>query len=223
MSTVGKNKSVNGVEPIPCRLNGPRGVVKAFVLYDEHQAAVVDAGYERDDALRIERCLETLRERNIIFNAIILTHGHGDHIGALRDLRAGRDIPVYCHPAEQESVSAIDPGCNLVPLSDMEHWDAFGGLTFIHMPGHSAGSLAIYQHSSRSLLAGDSIFSAGEHLMVSPAFLCDNPDLARRSVERLLSLKLTIDNVFVAHGEDVCGGAAQPLQRMLLPSRHAIT
>ena len=87
------------------------------------------------------------------------------------------------------------------------------------MPGHTPGSVALYLHQQRAFVAGDAIVSAGEHLVVSPAFLCDDPDQARQSVSRLLGLALDIDHMLVAHGDDVYGKAGDPLGRILVERR----
>ena len=84
-----------------------------------------------------------------------------------------------------------------------------------------------YMNAARAIAGGPEGFSSetplfrriGYPLLVSPAFLCDDPDQARQSVSRLLGLALDIDHMLVAHGDDVYGKAGDPLGRILVERR----
>lgn len=113
---------------------------------------------------------------------IILTHGHFDHVGALKDLVEDWQVPVYAHPLEQpyldgrESYPPPDPEvggglmARLSPLYprgpyDFRPWlralpedgsvPGMPGWTWVHTPGHTAGHVSLWRAADRSLIVGD--------------------------------------------------------------------
>lgn len=114
--------------------------------------------------------------------AIILTHGHFDHVGAIIELVKHWEVPVYAHELEipfltgQTSYSKPDPtveggmvakmsslfpsepidlGSNVRKLpmdGTVPHLPDF---RWIHTPGHSPGHISLFREKDRTLLAGD--------------------------------------------------------------------
>lgn len=105
---------------------------------------------------------------------ILLTHGHFDHILAAQPLHELHDAPVYIHSLDAEMLdnpnksSYMEGICQLQPPEDLERVH-YGStleicglkLEIIHTPGHSKGSVCIYDPESRIMFSGDTIFRAG--------------------------------------------------------------
>lgn len=103
--------------------------------------------------------------------AIFLTHGHFDHIGAVKELKDIYDVPVYASKEEDEQVlgnvsvnlsvmfgNAMTLRADKV-LRDGEKVDIIGTtLTCILTPGHTAGGMCYYNEELQSLIAGDTLF-----------------------------------------------------------------
>ncbi|MRH43510.1 MBL fold metallo-hydrolase [Aquibacillus halophilus] len=116
--------------------------------------------------------------------AIILTHGHFDHVGSAKDLAKFWDVPIYIHTEEldyvtgKETYPPADPtvgGGTLSLLSpifpqkpvNLKKWiktlPENGEIPFleewkyIHTPGHSPGHIVLFRERDRTLITGDAI------------------------------------------------------------------
>jgi glyoxylase-like metal-dependent hydrolase (beta-lactamase superfamily II) len=88
--------------------------------------------------------------------AILLTHNHLDHIGAMTDLRNKLKVPLACHQSDAAGLSSP-------PERALKQGDALqlGKLkvTVLHTPGHTPGSLCFLV--GRHLISGDTLFPGG--------------------------------------------------------------
>jgi hydroxyacylglutathione hydrolase len=143
---------------------GPIGT-NCYVVRAEAAAAeavVVDPGGDAD------RLVRELADRRTRCTAILITHGHWDHLGGVADLAEETGAPV--HMAEEERIlledinSFVPPGVRLRPytpdvvLRGDETLD-LAGITFttLRVPGHSPAHLAY--HADGCLFSGDLVFA----------------------------------------------------------------
>lgn len=115
---------------------------------------VIDPGYEGAEISRF------LTEKGLSLEAILLTHGHFDHVGAVRDLVALTDCAVYLHPED----TAMPPQMTAGPLY-YTHPLAWGQtlsllgmqIGVLHTPGHTPGSVCFAIEDL--LFTGDTLFA----------------------------------------------------------------
>ncbi|EIJ81907.1 metal-dependent hydrolase [Bacillus methanolicus PB1] len=142
---------------------------------------LIDAGMPES----ANRILDAAKERfgeNSKPKAIVLTHGHFDHVGAVVDLVEKWDVPVYAHEAEipyltgkssyPEPDGSVEGGlvAKMSPLFPNEPINLgsrvkavpsdgsipyMHGWRWIHTPGHSPGHISLFRDEDRSLIAGD--------------------------------------------------------------------
>lgn len=148
---------------------------------DTGDFVLVDAGLP-DSSDEIIKAVEENFGEGARPKAIILTHGHFDHVGSIIELIETWDVPVYAHQMEmpyltgQEAYSRPDPtveGGMMAKMSSMfprepidlgnnvEALPADGtipymaGFEWIHTPGHSKGHVSLYRESDGTLIVGD--------------------------------------------------------------------
>lgn len=121
--------------------------------------------------------------------AIVMTHGHFDHVGVLKDLAEEWDAPIYVHPLERRyldgsaSYPPADPSvgggvmARLSPLYPTKPVNVssrllmlpadgsippMAGWRWIHTPGHAPGHVSFWREADRSLIVGDAFVTTAQ-------------------------------------------------------------
>ena len=161
-----------------------------YILSNNTEAVVIDPGYEPDIIL------DALESKNL--KAILLTHGHFDHVGAVKELVAETGCKVYIHAADLSLPPMITAG-QLYYTHTYAEGDTVSPIegaqiAVLHTPGHTPGSVC--------LLLGDQMFS-GDTLFEGSCGRMDLPGgdqlQMHRSLNRLVSLQADY-HVHPGHG-----------------------
>jgi glyoxylase-like metal-dependent hydrolase (beta-lactamase superfamily II) len=134
--------------------------------------------------------------------AIVLTHGHFDHVGAVRTLANRWDVPVYAHRLELPYLTGrssypppdprvgggamaalsplyprgpIDLGNRIRELPEDGTVPGMPGWRWIHTPGHTPGHVSLFRDEDRTLIAGDAIVTTKTES--ASAVLTQRPEL----------------------------------------------
>ena len=131
---------------------------------ENKEALLVDPA---DNALRISNVIE---ENSCTLKAILLTHGHFDHIMALNELKKRYNVPVYAHEEEEDvlkqsslnlsgSIGQIYTTQADVYVKDGEHLKLAGlDVIVLYTPGHTKGGVCYYFPEEKVLMSGDTLF-----------------------------------------------------------------
>src|SRR3954466_9775937 len=105
-----------------------------WLVGDDEQVLVIDAPHDP------EPIVEAVGGRRV--TAIVLTHGHNDHITAATKLRAAVQAPIWFHPADRMLWDMVHPEAQPdEALGEGTRFTVAGTtLTALHTPGHSPGS-----------------------------------------------------------------------------------
>ena len=135
-----------------------------YIVYDDEikECVIVDPGA---NAVQIESTVDSL---SVTPKAILLTHAHIDHIGAVGKIRERYNIPVYIQETEEavynSGVYNLSPRDFFLEDGDVRLKDGqefeLAGIKFkaIHTPGHTPGGCCYYIEAAHALLAGDTMF-----------------------------------------------------------------
>ncbi len=177
-----------------------------YLLSDPSGAcAVVDPGGSP------QAVLAAAGERSLSMQAIFLTHGHFDHVGAVEALAgAAGGIPVYLHPLDRALWGRGGPtgfGTDLFPpfsFSTLDYGEgdllSVGELTVkvLHTPGHTPGSVCLM--TEVVIFTGDTLFRLSAGRTDLPG---GDPAALAASLRRLGALEGEY-RLFPGHGEETC-------------------
>lgn len=136
----------------------------SYIIHNGKDGIIIDPA---DSA---ETILKVVRDQNINIEAILLTHGHGDHIGALNEVRDELNVPVYL--SKNDLIVYNTPSMNLAAMLGLAEPDKqpdyliedgevldfkVGSIRAIETPGHTPGSMC-FLIDNAVLVSGDTLF-----------------------------------------------------------------
>ena len=172
-------------------------------------------GYIIDPGDEAPRILAAVRAAGMTPVAIVNTHGHLDHVGAVAALQAELGLPFWIHRGDEFLLTGLTEQARLfglAPLADprpdrwLDEGDEIplGAETFrvIHLPGHTPGGIGLL--AGKTLIVGDTLFAGSVGRTDLPGG--DWETLARSIRERLLTLPDDVE-VWPGHGPRTTIGA----------------
>jgi glyoxylase-like metal-dependent hydrolase (beta-lactamase superfamily II) len=193
----------------------PPTAINVYLVGD----TLVDAG-SRHAAARI---LRQLRGRTVTTHA--LTHAHADHQGSSHEVCEALGIPLWCGERDAEAVEdgrirdrmpshplnsligKVFPGPPHQVARRLHEGDVVAGFAVLDTPGHSAGHIAYWRESDRTLICGDvfnnmHVITGVPGLHEPPGCFTPDPERNRESMRRLAALEPQL----------VCFGHGAPLR-----------
>jgi glyoxylase-like metal-dependent hydrolase (beta-lactamase superfamily II) len=177
-----------------------------YILSQEgsDRCLIIDPGYEPESIMRY------VNQNNLNVEAILLTHGHFDHVGGVRQIAADTDCEVYINRNE----TAMPPMFTAGPLYFTHSYDEGQRLTLADLeftvlatPGHTPGSVCL--DFGEDLFTGDTLFAGSCGRTDLPG---GNSAQMRSSLDRLAALKKDC-RVYPGHG----GATTLDTERMTNP------
>lgn len=136
---------------------GPWPMNTYIVICEKTQtSAIIDPGAEAETILALVEGTQV--------DKILITHGHGDHVMVLEEIKAATAAPVYLHPKDAEYFE-LDfdiplAGKDIIPVGNLR-------LKVIHTPGHTPGQCCFDLGDGR-VFVGDTVFVGGPGRTASP-------------------------------------------------------
>jgi glyoxylase-like metal-dependent hydrolase (beta-lactamase superfamily II) len=179
--------------------------------------------------------------------AIVLTHGHFDHVGGCAELASEWHVPVYAHKLEfpfltgKEKYPSPDPGVggglmsrlspmyprgpvdiseHLRPLHEDGSVPSLPGWRWIHTPGHTAGHVSLFREEDRLLLVGDAFCTANQQSALS--MTRQTPELAGPPAYYTpdwVGAKASVEKLAALHPLVLAPGHGQPMAGDDIPEK----
>lgn len=186
--------SANGIYPVRTLISN-LCLVSTDTAGDSQSSSfvIVDAGMPLSGG-RIFDAIAEHYGKEAAPSAIILTHGHFDHVGALSTLLTRYNVPVYAHGLEIPYLTgevdyppahpdmggglmsfmsplyprkAIDIGNKVRTLPDDGAVPGLPGWKWLHTPGHTPGHISLFRESDRALIAGDAFTTVKQESLLA--------------------------------------------------------
>lgn len=176
-----------------------------FLAWQEgsRQALVIDPGEEPG------RILGTIDELGLDIEAVLLTHTHFDHVGAVAPVAKATGAPVYVSEIEKPVLADIMSFVPFAGIGPYESYDADhtlrGGeklqlagfeIDVVYTPGHSPGHLTFSIPAERAIFSGDVLFQGSVGRVDLPG---GDWDTLSKSIEALVTTLPEDTTVFPGH------------------------
>ncbi len=175
-----------------------------YLVSDSDECVVIDPG---DDA---DFITETIINQKLKPIAIVLTHGHFDHVLGCLELKLNFNLPIYLHQADAKLYTSANRSAlhwlkkKTLKVPPIDYFIKAGdkinigeeSLTVIETPGHTPGSICLYD-GNNNLFTGDTLLAQG---VGRTDFSYSKPLQLNESLAKLFLLpEITI--VYPGHGE----------------------
>ncbi|MGP8256466.1 MAG: MBL fold metallo-hydrolase [Methanoregula sp.] len=180
-----------------------------IIVRDE--LTLIDTGMPKNSAKIVNYIQDILKRKPSDIKTIVLTHFHIDHVGDAFDLKKLSGAKVAIHKKDADYVAGrktppVPSGVKgmivkvLMPLLfrstpvepdiRLNDGDTIAGLTTIHTPGHTPGSICLFDPASKILFAGDLLRFNGSKIEIGPLPL-DTGEV-QQSINKIAALDFDI-------------------------------
>lgn len=202
-----------------------------YLIIDGGELTVVDTGMPKN-AEKILDYVHRISQQSSNISRILLTHCHVDHVGSAFELKRLTNAKVGVHQEDADFVSgkktfpspkgftgvlfkAMSPFFKFKPVEPdmiLQENDKVGRLTVIHTPGHTPGSVSLYDPERKVLFVGDTIRFANRKISGPQERFTLDMQQALQSVEKIS--RLDFDLMLSGHGDPLKPNASEKVKEL---------
>jgi glyoxylase-like metal-dependent hydrolase (beta-lactamase superfamily II) len=195
-------------------------------IIDRGGITIIDTGVPGSGKKILSYIRDTLHRDPSAITTLVITHFHTDHVGGVTALKqAAPGLMIAIHEADAGYVTGAlplprYPGLRglivglfsrmrpsvFTPDLLLHDGDRIVGLTCIHLPGHTPGSIGLFEEESKTLFAGDLLRWDGTTLTEGPRAFSLDVAASWRSIRKIASLEF--DTLLIGHGKPLRPDAA---------------
>jgi glyoxylase-like metal-dependent hydrolase (beta-lactamase superfamily II) len=204
-----------------------------IVLESDGSLTLIDTGMSRDGRKILDYIQASLGKKPSDVRTVILTHSHVDHVRGAYAIKKASGAKIAIHALDADYLSGnkkmtspkgllgflfrmMSPFLKFHPIEAdkrLNDNDKIGTLTIIHTPGHTPGSICIYEQSRRLIFVGDTLGFRRGKVEGAPKQFSVDMDEVQRSVEKIS--KIDFDVMLSGHGKPLKGNASARVKEHL--------
>lgn len=194
------------------------GVTANTYLILGDQTTLIDTGTPGKQENILNYLQNVLKGKLEDIKTIVLTHHHMDHTGSLYELKKITNADVAAYKDDVDIVSGEKPSSDPIymrfvsrlmatftsykfikPDIGLQENDMVDNYRVIHTPGHTPGSIALYNSDNGVIFVGDTLTYNGNKVGGSPSFLINDREALKKSVKKILDFNPRI--MLSGHGK----------------------
>jgi glyoxylase-like metal-dependent hydrolase (beta-lactamase superfamily II) len=209
------------------------GISAHCYLIDGPELTLIDTGMPRKTKKILRYITDNLQKTPTDLKTILLTHCDIDHIGNARELHRITGATIAAHPYDADIIAgkktrqtpqkAMSVLFKLLGIflqvkpflvdEIINNGDTIAGLTVLHLPGHTPGSIALYDPKRKVLFIGDTLGCKDGVVQGPPKSVTWDMKQAYRSIETLRTLDFTV--MLSGHGEPLTSDASAKVKQFI--------
>ena len=209
-----------------------RGRVANCFLVDDEELMLIDTGMPGNSFKITDYAEQTLKRKPQDIKAIIITHHHFDHVGSLDKMKEITRAKVAVHVDDAAYIRGEKPHAGsafsnfmvkllrivyrsktVEPDILLKDDDVIGGYQVIHTPGHTPGSICLYNPKNKAIFVGDNLRYTQGKLMSPDMRLLPEYEKYKESMKRISQLDVEV--ILTGHTKAVIGGGSELLREFV--------
>jgi hydroxyacylglutathione hydrolase len=200
-----------------------------YLTINGNELMVIDTGTS-GNAKKIVAYIQKIGHQPSEVTTIILTHYHMDHAGSVKDLKDLTNAKVAAGIEDAGFVDGTKPYpkpksllmravSSVIKIAPVEvdialkDGDKIGDLQVIELPGHTPGSIALFNAERKALFAGDTLRWDGSKVTGAPRQYTWDADKEKASIEKIA--QLDFDVMMPGHGEVLKADASKKVKEFV--------
>lgn len=204
----------------------------SYLIVEDDGLTLIDAGMSKDGKKILNFIEASLSRKPSDVKTIVLTHSHLDHVRGAFAIKQATGAKVAIHAEDAEYLSGrkvaepkgamgllfkiLGPFFKFTPFEPdlkLNENDKIGALTVIHTPGHTPGSISLYDQSRKMIFVGDAVLTRNAKLQGPPRMFTMDLKQANDSIAKISGFDF--DVLLSGHGEPLKSPDAPKLVKEL--------
>jgi glyoxylase-like metal-dependent hydrolase (beta-lactamase superfamily II) len=189
-----------------------------YIIIEKEGLTLIDTGMP-NNAKKILNYVKGIDRKPADTSTILITHAHIDHVGSAQELKKITNAKIAVHQEDADVVAGnkkpprlkgatgvmirvLSPFfkfARVQPDIILEENDHIGRLQVLHTPGHTPGSISLYDSTRKVMFVGDTIRFANGQIDGPPKRFTPDMASARKSIQRIS--QMDFDIMLSGHGE----------------------